>query len=58
MGNADDRDSKRVRNCSLCGKSQHDVSDFAGGPADVYEFICNECIDAEVAKAKNPTLVF
>jgi ATP-dependent Clp protease adapter protein ClpS len=51
MRNADDRDPKPVLTCSLCGKSQHDVSDLASGPAVfVREFICDECVSSELAK--------
>ena len=55
MRNADDRDPKPALTCSLCGKSQHDVSDLAGGPAAfVREFICDECVRLELAKLENP----
>jgi ATP-dependent Clp protease adapter protein ClpS len=59
MPDADDRDSKRVLACSLCGRSQHDVSDLAGGPA-VFgrEFICDECVSSELARLESPTLGF
>lgn len=55
MRNAGDRDPRPVLTCSLCGKSQHDVSDLAAGPAAfVREFICDECIRLELAKLENP----
>jgi hypothetical protein len=55
MRNADDRDPRPVLTCSLCGKSQHDVSDLSGGPAAfVREFVCHECIRLELAKLENP----
>ena len=45
MRNAGDRDPRPVLTCSLCGKSQHDVSDLDGGPAAfVREFICDESV--------------
>jgi ATP-dependent Clp protease adaptor protein ClpS len=51
MPSADDRSSKPVLTCSLCGKSQHDLSDLVGGPeAFVREFICDECARSELAK--------
>ena len=54
MHSADDRGPGPVLTCSLCGKSQHDVSDLAGGP-EVFarEFICDECVRSELAKPKN-----
>jgi ATP-dependent Clp protease adaptor protein ClpS/Clp amino terminal domain, pathogenicity island component/ClpX C4-type zinc finger len=59
MRNADDRDSKSVLTCSLCGKSQDDLSDLAGGPAVfVREFICDECVSSELAKPESPALAF
>ncbi|HEY2532426.1 MAG TPA: ATP-dependent Clp protease adaptor ClpS [Xanthobacteraceae bacterium] len=37
--------------CSHCGKSQHDISNLAGGAAVfVREFVCDECISAELAR--------
>ncbi len=55
MRNADDRDPNRVFTCSLCGKSQHDVSDLAAGPAVfVREFICDECVRSELAEREGP----
>ena len=54
MPSADDRSSKPVLTCSLCGKSQHDLSDLVGGPeAFIREFICDECVRSELAKAKS-----
>ena len=54
MPGADDRSSKPVLTCSLCGKSQHDLSDLVGGPeAFVREFICDECVCSELAKSKS-----
>jgi ATP-dependent Clp protease adaptor protein ClpS len=54
MPSADDRSSKPVLTCSLCGKSQHDLSDLVGGPeAFVREFICDECVRSELAKSKS-----
>lgn len=59
MHNADDRDPKPVLTCSLCGKSQHDVSDLASGPAVfVREFICDECVRSELAKLEGPMPAF
>lgn len=59
MRNADDRDPRPILTCSLCGKSQRDVSDLAGGPAAfVREFICDECVRLELAKLANPIPVF
>ena len=55
MHSADDRSPKPVLTCSLCGKSQHDVSDLTGGPeVFVREFICDKCVRLELAKPKNP----
>ena len=46
-------DPRPVLTCSLCGKSQHDVSDLDGGPAAfVREFICDNWL--ELAKLENP----
>src|SRR5262245_10901681 len=54
MPNADDRSSMPVLTCSLCGKSQHDLSDLVGGPeAFVRQFICDECVRSELAKSKS-----
>jgi ATP-dependent Clp protease adapter protein ClpS len=59
MHNADDRDSGRVPTCSLCGESQDDVNDLAGGPAVfVRDFICDRCVGSELARLKSPTLAF
>jgi ATP-dependent Clp protease adaptor protein ClpS len=54
MPSADDRSSKPVLTCSLCGKSQHDLSDLVGGPEPfIREFICDECVRSELAKSKS-----
>ena len=54
MPSADDRSSKPVLTCSLCGNSQHDLSDLVGRPeAFVREFICDECVRSELAKSKS-----
>jgi ATP-dependent Clp protease adapter protein ClpS len=59
MPNADDGDSKPVLTCSICGRSQHDISDIAGSPADfVRDFICDECVGSELARLESPTLAF
>jgi ATP-dependent Clp protease adapter protein ClpS len=59
MRSADDSNSKPVLTCSLCGKSQHDVNDLAGGPeVFVREFICDECVHSELAKLDNPMPAF
>jgi ATP-dependent Clp protease ATP-binding subunit ClpA len=59
MRSADGRGSKPVLTCSLCGKSQHDVSDLAGGQeVFVREFICDECVRSELAKLENPVPAF
>ena len=50
--------SKKIMNCSFCGKSEGEVEKLIAGP-DVY--ICNECVDICVeiinhdkqAKARN-----
>jgi ATP-dependent Clp protease adaptor protein ClpS len=54
MSSADDSSSKPVLTCSLCGKSQHDLSDLVGGPERfVHEFICDECVRSELVKSKS-----
>jgi ATP-dependent Clp protease adaptor protein ClpS len=55
MHRADSDSPKPVLTCSLCGRSQHDVSDLASGP-EVFlrEFICDECVRSELAKTENP----
>ena len=54
MPSADDRSSKPDLTCSLCSKSQHDLSDLVGGPeVFVREFICDECVRLELAKSKS-----
>lgn len=59
MRNADDRDLKPILTCSLCGKSQPDVSGLAGGPrVFILEFVCDECASAEAAKLESPMPVF
>src|SRR5262249_16039385 len=59
MRSADDRDTKPVLTCSVCGKSQHDVSALAGGPAIfVHEFVCDECNGSELAKSESPAAAF
>jgi len=59
MPNADDGDSKPVLTCSICGKSQHDISDIAGSPAVfVRDFICDECVGSELARLESPALAF
>ena len=52
MSIADDRSPKPVLTCSLCRKSQYDVSGFSEGP-DIFvrEFICDDCVSLELARS-------
>jgi ClpX C4-type zinc finger len=37
--------SERILFCTFCFKSQHEVRKLISGPAGVFIFICDECVD-------------
>ena len=37
--------AERILFCTFCFKSQHEVRKLISGPAGVFIFICDECVD-------------
>jgi hypothetical protein len=50
--------SERILFCTFCFKSQHEVRKLISGPAGVFIFICDECVDLcnEIIADRAPTV--